>query len=183
MKTPKILAAVAGFAVAHAIAQPTDVPKASCEPKPAYPADELWNLEYALTARVVWFPALQMEGNRRIYHSINHSRFVRIHDEWLIDTLILHHVAAWARRISNGVEAEILARRDVAGMWRNILPWARDNRFSFMMDLFGSTAAEPCAVPRRSIGRRISRPCTPSSIRSWIRASSTARSRRWTTPA
>lgn len=114
--------------------------RAEGEPKPAYPADELWNLEYALTARVVWFPALQMEGNRRIYHSINHSRFVRIHDEWLIDTLILHHVAAWARRISNGVEAGILARRDVAGMWRNILPWARDNRFSFMMDLFGSTA-------------------------------------------
>ena len=37
MKTTKILAAVAGFAVAHAIAQPTDVPKASCEPKPTYP--------------------------------------------------------------------------------------------------------------------------------------------------
>ena len=34
----------------------------------------------------------------------------------------------------------ILARADVAGMWRNILPWARDNRFSFMMDLFGSSA-------------------------------------------
>ena len=37
MKTTKILAAVAGFAVAQAIAQPTDVPKASCEPKPSYP--------------------------------------------------------------------------------------------------------------------------------------------------
>lgn len=114
--------------------------KAKGEPRDAYPSDELWNLEYALTARVVWFPAMQMDGSRRIYHSINHSRFVRIHDEWLIDTLILHHVAAWARRISNSVEAGILARRDVAGLWRNILPWARDNRFSFMMDLFGSTA-------------------------------------------
>jgi len=37
MKTIKILAAAAGFAVAQAIAQPTDVPRASCEPKPTYP--------------------------------------------------------------------------------------------------------------------------------------------------
>lgn len=114
--------------------------KATGKPKDTYPSDELWTLEFALTARVVWFPALQMEGSRRIYHSINHSRFVRIHDDWLIDTLILHHVAAWARRISNSVEAGILAHRDVAGLWRNVLPWARDNRFSFMMNLFGSTA-------------------------------------------
>lgn len=109
-------------------------------PRARYEADELWNLEYALTAAVVWFPQMEMRGDTRVYHSVNHSRFVRIHQEWLIDTLVLHHVAAWARRIGNGVEAGILARRDVAGLWRNILPWARDNRFSFMMDLFGSTA-------------------------------------------
>ena len=123
--------------------------RASEEPRTAYEADELWNLEYALTANVIWFPHLQMDGDRRVYHSINHSRFVRIHDEWLIDTLILHHVAAWARRISNGVEAGILARADVAGMWRNILPWARDNRFSFMMDLFGSSARARLAAAGR----------------------------------
>ena len=37
MKTQHILAAAAAFAVAQAVAQPTDVPKASCEPKPTYP--------------------------------------------------------------------------------------------------------------------------------------------------
>ena len=37
MKTLQILAAAAAFAAAHALAQPTDVPKAACEPKPAYP--------------------------------------------------------------------------------------------------------------------------------------------------
>jgi hypothetical protein len=37
MKTLQILAATAAFAAAHAFAQPTDVPKANCEPKPAYP--------------------------------------------------------------------------------------------------------------------------------------------------
>jgi hypothetical protein len=37
MKSMRILAAVAGLAAAQAIAQPTDVPKHSCEPKPAYP--------------------------------------------------------------------------------------------------------------------------------------------------
>lgn len=37
MKTPQILAAAVAFAAAHALAQPTDIPKATCEPKPAYP--------------------------------------------------------------------------------------------------------------------------------------------------
>ena len=37
MKNLQILAATAAFAAAHAFAQPTDVPKANCEPKPAYP--------------------------------------------------------------------------------------------------------------------------------------------------
>jgi len=37
MKSHQILAAIAALAAAHALAQPTDVPKASCEPKPVYP--------------------------------------------------------------------------------------------------------------------------------------------------
>ena len=37
MKTTRILAAAAAFAAAHAAAQPTDVPRQACEPKPAYP--------------------------------------------------------------------------------------------------------------------------------------------------
>ena len=37
MKNLQILAAAAAFAAIHALAQPTDVPKPSCEPKPSYP--------------------------------------------------------------------------------------------------------------------------------------------------
>ena len=37
MKTLQVLAATAAFAAAHALAQPTDVPKPSCDPKPSYP--------------------------------------------------------------------------------------------------------------------------------------------------
>lgn len=37
MKSYQILAALAGFALAQAVAQPTDVPRHSCEPKPVYP--------------------------------------------------------------------------------------------------------------------------------------------------
>ena len=37
MKTIQFLGVIAGLAVAQAFAQPTDVPKASCEPKPSYP--------------------------------------------------------------------------------------------------------------------------------------------------
>jgi cbb3-type cytochrome oxidase cytochrome c subunit len=37
MKNLQILAATAAFAATAALAQPTDVPKAACEPKPSYP--------------------------------------------------------------------------------------------------------------------------------------------------
>jgi hypothetical protein len=37
MKIPKTVAATAAFAAAGALAQPTDVPRHSCDPKPAYP--------------------------------------------------------------------------------------------------------------------------------------------------
>jgi hypothetical protein len=37
MKTPGILAAAAAFVAVNAAAQPTDVPRHACEPKPAYP--------------------------------------------------------------------------------------------------------------------------------------------------
>lgn len=37
MKTTQLLVAVASLAAASALAQPTDVPKAACEPKPSYP--------------------------------------------------------------------------------------------------------------------------------------------------
>jgi hypothetical protein len=37
MKTLGILAAAAALAAATAVAQPTDVPRHACEPKPAYP--------------------------------------------------------------------------------------------------------------------------------------------------
>ena len=37
MKTHKLIAAAASLAATAALAQPTDVPKHSCEPKPAYP--------------------------------------------------------------------------------------------------------------------------------------------------
>ncbi len=37
MKTHKLIAAAATLAATAAIAQPTDVPKHTCEPKPSYP--------------------------------------------------------------------------------------------------------------------------------------------------
>lgn len=37
MKNLQFLAATAAFAATAALAQPTDVPKAACEPKPSYP--------------------------------------------------------------------------------------------------------------------------------------------------
>ena len=37
MKTLPILAAAAALAAGHALAQPTDVPRPACEPKPSYP--------------------------------------------------------------------------------------------------------------------------------------------------
>lgn len=103
---------------------------------------ESLRLEWVLTGQVKWIPGLPLDasGGRR-YCNIDGSRHVRISDAHYIDTISLHLMLAWFKRVSNGLRLEILSRGDVMEMWRNVLPWAKNNRFSYMADLFGTSQA------------------------------------------
>lgn len=95
-------------------------------------------LEWVLTGRVAWNPSMELDdaGVRR-YHVINGSRHVRIGPGHCIDTISLHLILSWSKRVSNGLRLNILSCNDVMEMWRSILPWAKNGRFSYMADLFG----------------------------------------------
>lgn len=114
------------------------------EPPARVPEQDLWNLEYGLTREVRWRSSLEMkaDGVSRAYAYVNNSRFVRIADNAWIDTLTLHRVVGWFKRIAHAMAADILDRRDVAGIWRNVLPWAKNNRFTYLTLFFGLSQSD-----------------------------------------
>ncbi|MFN3816941.1 hypothetical protein [Brevundimonas sp.] len=128
------------------------------KPPVRVPEQDLWNLEYALTREVRWRSSLEMkpDGDSRAYAYINTSRFVRIADNAYIDTLTLHRVVGWFKRIAQAMAADILDRRDVAGIWRNVLPWAKNNRFTYLTLFFGLSRTDRVADhwPDRRRGKR-----------------------------
>ena len=105
-------------------------------------------LEWVLTSRVTWNPAVLLDdaGARR-YRNIDGARHVLVSNRHYIDTLSLHLMLSWSKRVSNGLRLNILSRSDVMEMWRNILPWAKNDRFSYMANLFGMS-------PEREAGMR-----------------------------
>lgn len=118
---------------------------ASGRPPPRVNEADLCVFELALTRNVVWLEQVDREAlapTEREYHLINGARAVRVGRtgdgaDCYVDTLTLHQVVAWSKRVANACEARIVDRRDIADMWRNVLPWARTSRFSFMADFFG----------------------------------------------
>jgi len=100
-----------------------------------------WTLEYVLTSAVSWRrDHWDADGNRRV-DWINEARFADIAERgtdriWL-DTLTLHLVLGWFKRIDRGLEAGILHPDTVSDLWRNILPWAKANRFNYLNSMFG----------------------------------------------
>lgn len=107
-------------------------------------------LEWVLTSKVAWNSEMELEeSGMRSVHAINGSRHVRIGPNHYIDTISLHLMLSWTKRVSNGLRLDILSCDDVMEMWRSILPWAKNNRFSYMADLFGMSPtrkADICTV-------------------------------------
>lgn len=101
--------------------------------------DSLCLFELVLTRHVLWFPSPNRSDrngpNKYVY--INGARNVAVSSGYYVDTLTLHRVVSWSKRVASGLHAKIIDRKDVCDMWRHILPWAKDNRFSFMAAFFG----------------------------------------------
>ncbi|MGY6662922.1 MAG: hypothetical protein ACXIVO_11440 [Glycocaulis sp.] len=94
-------------------------------------------LEFALSKDFVWETSSGFsENGDRCYKNIKGHRFIKVNDSHYINTMTLHKVISWFKRVKSGVDAKIITHRDVADMWRYILPWAKDNRYSFMMKFF-----------------------------------------------
>lgn len=106
-------------------------------------------LEWVLTGKVRWLPAPECEPDNpdlRRYYINDGSRVVRVAESHYVDTISLHLMLAWSKRVSNGLYLNILSRRDVMEMWRNILPWAKANRFHYMAEFFGMSAQRKAEV-------------------------------------
>lgn len=54
-----------------------------------------------------------------------------------IDTQLLHEILYWFRRIARGIQSNILRPTDVMDLWRQVLPFITDGRFSYMTSYFG----------------------------------------------
>lgn len=106
-----------------------------------------WTLEYVLTSAVPWdADHWSPDGDRRV-DWFNETRFAAIgrrgNDMIWLDTLTLHQVLTWFKRIDRGLEAGILHPDTVTDLWRNILPWAKANRFNYLNSMFGPAPGSP----------------------------------------
>lgn len=116
---------------------------------------EMKNFEFALTKNVRWLPYPELDkAGDRIYPYINGCRYIRISATSYIDTLTLHAVIDWSKRVSSAISGGIVDPRDVANMWRHILPWSKDNRFSFMGTFFGVSSERVSPDDRSKTGAR-----------------------------
>ena len=91
-------------------------------------------------AACAWFagPHRGDEGRApNSYRYINGARYACVSEGYYVDTVTLHEVVAWSKRVASGLEARIIDPRDIADMWRNILPWAKENRFTYLAAFFG----------------------------------------------
>jgi hypothetical protein len=121
-------------------------------PPEAYAGEgNCWNLEYVLTSAVMWHDdhydrsSANGRASRRVAWC-GKARFANIatlegQQVWL-DTVTLHLLLGWFKRIDRGLEAGILHPDTVTDLWRNILPWSRANRFSYMLSMFGPAPGE-----------------------------------------
>lgn len=103
--------------------------------------DDKCLFELVLTRHVPWraLPDRGSDNGPNRYFYINGARHVLISDGYFTDTLTLHKVISWSKRVASGIQAQIIDTRDVCDMWRHILPWAKDNRFTFMAAFFGAS--------------------------------------------
>jgi hypothetical protein len=119
-------------------------PEATCDP------ERMLELENVLVRGVTWNPAKLADADGNGYRTINQSRYMRICKDYWVDSMTLHLMLLWTKRVHHGLQSKVLSPEDVVEMWRNILPWAKNNRFSFMASWFGSEPG-PVAAPELSL--------------------------------
>lgn len=117
--------------------------EAGSGPAASHEQSEFLELETVLVRAVQWSPCKQRDDRNEPYRTINQRRYMRISEQYWVESYALHLLMVWAKRVSQSLHLGVLSPNDVMEMWRSILPWAKNNRFSYMADWFGSTPDLP----------------------------------------
>lgn len=100
------------------------------------------NVEYAfvvaLTRDVHWTPF----GRIRYEWGSGDRDLVFTADGALISSTELHNFLYWFRRVHRARRASLLHRSDLYDIWRQVLPFVTDARYSFLVEYFGGTTGQ-----------------------------------------
>lgn len=98
----------------------------------SFDAKVVYQFSLALTTEVRWYVPNDVETSWHMG-----DRMIAITDqEDLLTASILDEVLFWFRRLDRAVSSESIKVEDIYSLWRQILPFAIDNRFSFMAAYF-----------------------------------------------
>lgn len=97
-----------------------------------FDAKLVYEFSLALTPEVRWHAPQTVETSWHMG-----DRLITITDQQdLLTASLLDEILFWFRRLDRAVAGEIIKVEDIYSLWRQILPFAIDNRFSFMAAYF-----------------------------------------------
>ena len=97
-----------------------------------FDAKLVYEFSLALTPEVRWHVPQTVETSWHMG-----DRLITITDQQdLLTASLLDEILLWFRRLDRAVAGEIIKVEDIYSLWRQILPFAIDNRFSFMAAYF-----------------------------------------------
>lgn len=97
-----------------------------------FDAKLVYEFSLALTPEVRWQVPQTVETSWHMG-----DRLITITDQQdLLTASLLDEILFWFRRLDRAVAGEIIKVEDIYSLWRQILPFAIDNRFSFMAAYF-----------------------------------------------
>ncbi|NNF60583.1 MAG: hypothetical protein HKN06_04540 [Gammaproteobacteria bacterium] len=101
--------------------------------KEGFKSSVTYNFTVALTREIRWLPPQNIEydwdtGDRLVVFTA---------DRDLISSSVLHEALFWFRRVHRAFVAKLLHPGDLYELWRQLLPFVTDSRYSFMVEYFG----------------------------------------------
>lgn len=108
--------------------------------KSGFKPDVTYSFVVALTGQVPWNPPKNIEyqwdtGDRLV---------VFTSDRGLISSSAIHEALFWFRRVNRAFSARLLHSGDLYEMWRQVLPFVTDFRYTYMAEYFGGKQRRGC---------------------------------------
>lgn len=97
-----------------------------------YDAKVVYEFSLALTAEIRWYAP---ENIQTSWHMGDRMIVISDQDD-LLTASVMEEILFWFRRLDRAVSSDLIKVEDLYSLWRQILPFAIDNRFSFMAAYF-----------------------------------------------